>query len=99
MYFLKKKLNSKHLSTTCPILSFRRVLPVTVSFGCHLDERRGLFVRRDFSSLARRNDSFDVAFCHSHIVPSKNWVATQGDSQTKRSPRLNARMDEQFGQG
>jgi len=64
---------------------------MTVSFCCHLDDRRGLFVQRDFSfrQLADRNDSIDVAFSHSHIVPNKNWVATQVDGQTERSPRLN----------
>jgi hypothetical protein len=62
-------------------------LPMTDSFCCHLDDRRGLFVRRDFSSRTRRNDSVDATFCHFHIVPNKNWVATQDDSQIERSPR------------
>lgn len=66
-------------------------LPMTDSFCCHLDDRRGLFVRRDFSSsrLRRdRNHSVDAAFCHFHIVPNKNWVSTQDDCQAERSRSL-----------
>ncbi len=63
-------------------------LPMTDSFCCHLDDRRGLFVRRDFSSHTRRNDSIDAAFCHFSIVSNENWIATQDDSQTERSRSL-----------
>ncbi len=47
-----------------------KTLTMTDSVCCHLDDRRGLFVRRDFSSLTRRNDSADAAFCHFHIAPN-----------------------------
>ena len=46
-------------------------LPMTDSFYCHLDDRRGPFVRRDFSSRTLRNDSADAAFCHFQVVPNK----------------------------
>ena len=56
-------------------------LPMTDSFYCHLDDRRGPFVRRDFSSRTRRNDSADVAFFNFYIVPNKNWVMPQNDNE------------------
>jgi len=33
-----------------------------IQFSCHLDDRRDLVIRRDFSSHTRRNDSVDEAF-------------------------------------
>ncbi len=70
-------------------------VPMTASFCCHLDDRRGLFVRRDFSSHTRRNDSVDVTFFYFHLMPNKNWATSQDDCQTERCPRLK----EQFLQG
>ncbi len=52
---------------------------------CHLDDRRDLFVKRDFSSrqLAGRNDNSDVAFCHRHIVPKNNeWTLRMKATKT-----------------
>ena len=56
-------------------------------FSCHLDDRRGLFVQRDFSSHTRRNDCPDAVFCPFHIVPNENWIATRNDENREKKRR------------
>ncbi len=71
-------------------------LPMTVSVCCHLDDRRGLFVRRDLAPLIFNSPRALVemtAMMRLSVIctlfPIKNWVATLGDCQTEPSPRLN----------